>query len=225
MRENQNNTIPLWSLHRLEALTDGVFAIVMTLLIFDIKVPLTSDPVGLWSGVVGLWPFGLSFLMSFTLLGIYWLGQRAQCHFIERGDHTLHWLALAFLACVSLLPFTTQLLARNPFSKTAHGFYAAHLSAIGLLLYAHWLHAERSGFLSEQVSPMLRCFARTRCLTPCVWYAASFLVSLASPGVGLFLFALMPPLYVVPAMQRRWLHLVYAWQCRIGRVAEINTRS
>jgi len=142
---------------RLEALSDGVFSIVMTLMVFDIKPPAVPA-AQLGPALVELWPHFLSYLISFALLGCYWMGHRSQFGFIERADHTLHWIGLWLLAPVTLVPFSTQMLARNPFDSLVIALYGANLIAIGLLLFAHWRHASRAGLFNQGVTPVVTVF-------------------------------------------------------------------
>lgn len=97
----------------LENLTIGVFAIVMTLLVLDIKAPdvmLSELP----SALIALWPNILSYAISFAILGIYFMGYTAQFRSIQKADHNSHWISFLFLALVTLIPFSTALLSKTP---------------------------------------------------------------------------------------------------------------
>src|SRR5262249_31212768 len=137
MQATEGHPVHRTGTQRIEALGDGVFAIVMTLLIFDLKLPEVEAPAALGPALLALWPSFLAFAISFGLLGIYWLGHRAQFQFIQYSDHGLHWLNILILACVSLLPFSTKLLGRYPSERVALAGYGANLIVIGLSLYAH----------------------------------------------------------------------------------------
>jgi len=89
------------NLDRLAALSDGVFAVAMTLLVLDIHVPahdLIQDEAGLWQALIGLAPRLLTYLMSFVTLGIFWLGQQTQLNYFARADRDLVWIHIGFLA-------------------------------------------------------------------------------------------------------------------------------
>src|ERR1700751_4579955 len=78
--------------NRIEALTDGVFAVAMTLLVLDIKVPELQQPLAtaeLPLKLVALWPKFLSYTISFVILGVYWVGHHVQLSFIRRADRPL----------------------------------------------------------------------------------------------------------------------------------------
>src|ERR1051325_6097993 len=104
---------------RIEALTDGVLAIAMTILVFDFTLPDATRAEDLLAVVAAQWPKFFAYAISFAILGIYWVGQRAQFHFIRRANHTLHWINMLFFACVSLVPFSAKILGRFPLERTS----------------------------------------------------------------------------------------------------------
>src|SRR6266571_9546966 len=107
------NLIAGQSLERLAALSDGIFAVAMTLLVLDLggvsgKINTEQD---LWGALVQLAPRLLTYFMSFLTLGIFWVGQQTQLNHFTRSDRNLAWIHLGFLLAVSLMPFSTGLLA------------------------------------------------------------------------------------------------------------------
>lgn len=114
------------SLERLAALSDGIFAVGMTLLVLGLSVrasaalhpahplwtrgALNSEHV-VWDVLRQLGPHLLTYLVSFLTLGIFWVGQQTQLNQFRRSDRDLTWIHLAFLCCISLMPFSTMLLA------------------------------------------------------------------------------------------------------------------
>ena len=116
------NQIANQNLERLAALSDGLFAFAMTLLVLDLRVPAMEaihSEHDLRSALVALAPRLLMYLMSFLTLGIFWNGQQTQLNYFERADRDLSWIHLAFLAGVTLMPFSTQLLAEFIQYRTA----------------------------------------------------------------------------------------------------------
>src|SRR6516165_8324826 len=115
------------SLDRLAALSDGVFAVAMTLLVLDLKPPSVPKRVQqpIWSGGGGseyallhglshdVAPRLLPYAMSFLTLGIFWVGQQAQLESFTRSTRPLTWIHLTFLLGVTLMPFSTGLLAQD----------------------------------------------------------------------------------------------------------------
>src|SRR5919204_959877 len=102
------------SKNRIEALTDGIFAVVMTILVLDISVPQISSHSTVGGGVaVGtellkrlfdLWPKILSFGISFVILAIYWMAHHRQFHYIKYSNRDLIWINIMFLMATCLLP-------------------------------------------------------------------------------------------------------------------------
>ena len=100
------------SVGRLEAFSDGVLAIVITLLILEIKVPEPAEARGeLGSALAEQWPHYASFLLSFLIVGIIWLNHHATFNLLQRTDHRMQVLNLLLLLPVTVLPWPTDLLA------------------------------------------------------------------------------------------------------------------
>ncbi len=129
------------NLGRLEALSDGVFAVAMTLLVLDLKAPVAEavhSEHDLLAALLALSPRLLTYLMSFVTLGIFWLGQQAQFNLLERSNRDVVWLHIGFLAVVCLIPFSTSLLAEFIAYRTALLLYWANIFFLGVLLLAAW---------------------------------------------------------------------------------------
>ena len=192
---------------RIEALSDGVFAIIMTLLVFDIGIP-SVPPQELPAAMVSLWPNFIGYAVSFVLLGIYWAGHRAQYNYILHVDSNLQWLSLLFFAVSGLVPFSTGLVSRYPDQWLAVAFYGMNLVLIGVALYLHWLYAiHHPQLVADDLTPFVRRFAAQRCLLAPACYLVAIVLGLANPLISLLVFALVPVLYIVPAFQRLWLRL------------------
>jgi uncharacterized membrane protein len=111
-------------LHRIEALTDGIFAVAMTLLVIELKLPehgSVESAEALVGALVALMPKAISWLLSFFVLSLFWVGHHRVFAFVRRADSTLVVLNLIELAAVSLMPFSSAL--SGEFSNT----YVAHL--------------------------------------------------------------------------------------------------
>ncbi len=102
------------STQRIEALCDGVFAIAMTLLVLDIPVP-PSSTAGARALFHALWPDMASYIASFAVLGVYWVGQHTQFHFIRHADQVLLWMTLLFLMLIAAMPFSAALIGHFDF--------------------------------------------------------------------------------------------------------------
>ena len=127
-------------LDRLIFFSDAVFAIVMTLLVLDIRVPdVPSDRAQEVPGLVfELWPKIFSYLLSFLVIGLYWIGHHQTFRYVRSYDRTLLWLNLLFLLSISFIPFPTDLLGEYGGLRFAVIFYAASLGLARLLLALVW---------------------------------------------------------------------------------------
>lgn len=138
------------SVERLEALSDGVFAVAMTLLVLDLKVPVAEtmhSEHDLWAGLVALGPRVLMYMMSFMTLGIFWVGQQTQLNHLERTDRSLSWIHIVFLFLVSITPFSTTLLAEFTSYKLALVEYWVNILLLGVTLYFSWVCATEKGLV------------------------------------------------------------------------------
>ena len=150
---------------RIEAISDGVFAIALTLLILDIRVPISESihsETDLFRAFSSLTPKFLSYFLSFMTLGIFWTGQTVQYTYIEKSDRHLNWLTLFFLLFVSLLPFTTAFLSEYIHFKFSILLYWLNILFLGITIYIHWVYAYSHGFIllpedqKEQVNKAIR---------------------------------------------------------------------
>src|SRR5437588_2301835 len=107
---------------RAEALTDGVFATVMTILVLSLVVPvITSGNVDelLASDLISLFPNILTYVMSFLVLGTLWIGHNNLFRYLERAERKVQWINLMLLLSIGFIPFTTALLGRYPLDHVA----------------------------------------------------------------------------------------------------------
>jgi uncharacterized membrane protein len=150
------NRVAGQSVERLAALSDGIFAVAMTLLVLDLRVP-ARDAVhsdhDLWQALLALSPRLLIFLMSVMTLGIFWVGQQTQLNQFARADRNLSWIHISFLCVVCLVPFTTSLLAEYIHYRTALLVYWFNILLLGATLYWSWSYSNRHSLLSDETSP------------------------------------------------------------------------
>ncbi|HEX8814428.1 MAG TPA: TMEM175 family protein [Terriglobales bacterium] len=142
------------SVERLAALSDGVFAVAMTLLVLDLRVPAAEAIRGdhdLWRALVALAPRLVTYMMSFLTLGIFWVGQQTQLNHLARTDRSLTWIHLAFLFAITTLPFSTTLLADFIEYRLAVILYWFNLLWLGVTLYFSWLCALDSGLVKHDM--------------------------------------------------------------------------
>ena len=128
---------------RLEAFSDGVFAIVITLLILDIRFP-DVDYSQFGATLVSLLPRILAYVMSFIIIGVYWVTHHNSMHAMRKTDRSFLWLNILLLLCISFIPFPTSLLGRYPFQAgpiIIYGFTLIASNLVGYLMIVYvWYH-------------------------------------------------------------------------------------
>ena len=130
--------------NRLEALTDGVFAIVMTLLVLEISIPEIAQPslqAELPQRLLVLWPKLYSYVLSFLVLGILWTLHHRSFHSIKRSDNELVWLNIIFLMFVALIPFSTSLLGNYGTEEISLALYATNVLLALTMRLMIWIYA------------------------------------------------------------------------------------
>ena len=139
--------------HRLEALADGVFAIVVTLIVLEIKVPdlpQTASVDALAHALRPLAPVFFSFVITFVISASFWFLHQMSFHWIQRIDRALVFINFGFLMFVSLLPFSTGMFGHFMENPLGQMFYFGNATAIGIFLNLHWRYARRAGLLSAE---------------------------------------------------------------------------
>lgn len=183
------------SLERLAALSDGIFAVAMTLLVLGLSVrannalhparplwapgALASERV-VWDVLRALAPHLLTYLLSFLTLGIFWVGQQTQLGQFRRSDRDLTWIHLAFLLGVSLMPFSTMLLADYITYRLAVVVYWLNITLLGALLYAGARYARRAKLIKQDVTTEMTAASERRIIAYQALYAVGVLLSVFS---------------------------------------------
>ena len=205
------NQIAGQRLQRIEALSDGVFAIAMTLLILDIKVP-TSEVIHAEGDLIkasfGLTPKLLSYFLSFITLGIYWAAQSTQFHFITKSDRRLNWINLFFLLFVSLIPFTTAFLSQYITFRFAIFVYWLNIIMLGLTLALHWNYANKNNFisLSENENVQVTKAIKRRVVESSLLYTLGALLSFINPYLSLLVLISIQLNYALALISRSPIH-------------------
>lgn len=188
---------------RLEALVDGVFAIAMTLLVFDLKVPQLATTVStaeFTAHLFALWPNFLGYAISFIILGSYWVAQHNAFNYIKFADRTFLWINLFFLAAVAFVPFSTSLLARYPEQQTAHLLYGLNLMFIGLVRFVSWHYATvHHRLVDHKIGEKLVRIVKKRILFGPIVCLIAITASFANTLISLLLYLLIPLYFMVPA--------------------------
>lgn len=203
---------------RLDGLADGIFAIVMTFLAFELRIPKLSyeatDAV-LWNELTKLWPIFLSLLISFALLFTYW---RAH-HFIASVYAKNVTVGLAningfFFMLIVLVPFTAHFLGEYPNSKVTIAVYGLNVIAIGFSLFYMRRYVETNPEI--ETSPITKADRRSgyiRILFPVFAAAVAIIVSYWNTSVSMLLFTLSILFNLIPSSTNiihRWLDTIFS---------------
>ena len=188
--------------NRIEALSDGIFAIVMTLLILELHVPnlpASTANVEVASALLGLWPKFLSYGVAFVSLGVFWIAHHIMYQAVRRADHTLLWLNIAFCMFVSLLPFSVSVLNAFSHSLIAPFLFGANLAVVGWLLFMQWLYVgSQSHMLATFVTSEYRSAITFRMLAVPIATTLTALVCFWSSGISVAIYLLLLLLYLLP---------------------------
>ena len=170
---------------RLHGLTDAIFAIVMTLLVLELKVPVleVQNNNNLWHALTEEKAVFASYLISFALLFIYWRAHGFIVGTLAKNlNMTLININMLFLILIGILPFTTHLLGSYPTLQVAIAIYASNIILIGLTLFGMRQYIDRSSNIeSEQRNRTQRINALIRVLTPVICSAIAILLSFINP--------------------------------------------
>lgn len=178
--------------NRLEAFSDGVFAIAITLLVLEIKVPPFGSDLG--KELLKLWPSYLAYAMSFIVIGAIWINHHAMFNLITRVDQKLLLLNTLHLMFVAFVPFPTAVLAEALHDRInqpiATAFYGGTLTIIGIFVVAMWYYAAHEHrFLSESITrDEAKWNGRRFVVGPSCYFVAT-VVALVAPwaAIGFFI--------------------------------------
>jgi uncharacterized membrane protein len=174
---------------RLEAFSDGVFAIAITLLVLELRVPDSGDGA-LWHALVHEWPQFAAYLTSFLVIGIMWVNHHSMFRQIVRADRGLLFLNLLLLLWTAALPFPTDLIARylrssGPDAHVAAAVYSVNLTLAAIAFSLVWMRAVRNRLVQHDMSEREQWASIGRFSAGTVVYAATIGLSFVSAPVTL----------------------------------------
>jgi len=175
---------------RIEAFSDGVFAIAATLLVLEIKVP-RGEALG--PGLLHLWPSYLAYAISFIVIGAIWINHHAMFDWIVRANQKLLLLNTAHLMFIAFLPFPTAVLSEafhtHSDQATATAFYAGTLTTIGVLTTSMWWYAaSHRELLHHAISPEQARAIGKRFLVGPTGYGLATILAFVNPWISITLF-------------------------------------
>jgi uncharacterized membrane protein len=173
------NRIAGQSVERLAALSDGIFAFAMTLLVLELHVPAIEAIRGehdLLLALAALKSRIIVYLLSFMTLGIFWVGQQTQLNHLERSNVRLTWIHLSFLFFVTIMPFSTGLLAEFTSYRTALVVYWFNIFCLGAALYFSWGCATNSQLVKSDIPAEVPAAVCRRIISAQTFYAVATLL-------------------------------------------------
>ena len=206
MIENKNRSGSELSTARLEAFSDGVFAIAITLLIIEIKVPSHSDleNQSLRHYIGQQWPKYFAYVLSFVIIGIYWANHHYLFKLFKKTDHVFNLLNVFFLMTIAFLPYPTGVLGdyiiTTIHAKSAVSFYSFALCLPAFAWLSIWVYARRKKrIIDHRLTDKFLDALTKQFIISNLLYLLAFLISRVNPVasisicVGLTLLYLLPP--------------------------------
>jgi uncharacterized membrane protein len=190
--------------NRLEAFSDGVFAIAITLLVLDIHVPDPAGTDNLAQALGDQWPSYVAYAVSFLTIGIIWINHHAMIRRLATVDHGMLVLNLILLLFVALLPFTTALMATYLQESQGEHLAAAIYSGSCLLMGAAFAATQRHGLvvkpelLATPVSDTRRRAILMRAVVGIAPYAVATVVAILTPYASLAICGAVALYYALP---------------------------
>jgi uncharacterized membrane protein len=179
--------------NRLEAFSDGVLAIIITIMVLGLKTPVTTE----WSGITEQLPIFLGYLLSFVFVGIYWGNHHHLLHIVKRVSAGIMWANMNLLFWLSLIPFATDWMGRTHFSKNSVVLYACLLMACG---FAYYILQKSIQSCHKTDAHMAKVFANQekKGIISLVLYALSILFALYNPVISGVLFFVVAIMWIIP---------------------------
>ncbi|MFB6130933.1 MAG: TMEM175 family protein [Salinigranum sp.] len=180
---------------RLKAFSDGVIAIVITLLVLEISVPVVppGSPSGTLPGLVAeQWHELFGFAFSFLIIGLYWMLHRRVFLYIDRHDRTILWLNLVFLLFVAFVPYAVSMFTTYP-TFFGVAFYAGVQVLAGLSLAALWAYSARTSLFKDGLPTRVARVQGARFLATPFVFLLSIAVAALDPTLAILSwFVLLP---------------------------------
>jgi len=186
---------------RIGTFSDSVFAVAITLLVLNIHVPSISLHLTnrtLASKLSALWPNYEAFVLSFAIIGIYWILHHLMFRYVERYNGWFLWLNLFFLMCIVFMPFTASLISEYGDTAIATIVYAANLAVASLLMAVIWWYSIGKGQLMIKGFDIeLGKHAVLANLCTVLVFLASMPIALANARIAKYFWLLLIPVHIL----------------------------
>ncbi|MEO8445953.1 MAG: TMEM175 family protein [bacterium] len=186
---------------RIEAFSDGVFAIVVTLLVLELRVPHLPENFTSQIAInelLYLAPKFVSFALSFVVIAIFWVNHHQLFHSLEKSDRGLLWYNNLLLFWLSFIPFPTAFLGEHPLDTIPVMLYGCVLLAAALSFNLIIYHAMRAELFQPNISKVVLMRAKKRTYLGPFIYFVSIIAAPFSVYISLVIFVLVPVMYFIP---------------------------
>jgi uncharacterized membrane protein len=199
--EDEPSRMREYGINRVLAISDGVFAFAITLLVLDLLVPVLSpgaSSADLWAALSKEYISFFSYLLSFLIAGVWWNAHHRNFGFIRSSDSTLRWLNLFFLVWIALLPFFTKILDQFNNLQLAVVMYATDQAAAGLFLALLWWYASRNHRLVDRdlKNGKIRSVLLIDVIAP-IFFIISMGISFIGPNIATYSWFGMIPVLIL----------------------------
>ena len=183
---------------RLEAFTDGVIAVIITIMVLELKAP--HEPT--WAALIQHWPIFLSYVLSFVYVGIYWNNHHHLLHAVEHVNGKVMWANLFFLFWLSLFPFTTNWLnearpAPSPVPTATYGFVLL-MTAISWIPLSRTLIAANGGYDGDLAKATVGSWGNWKATISPIIYLLAIVLAFFMPILSCGLFAVVAAIWFIP---------------------------
>jgi uncharacterized membrane protein len=199
--EDESSKPKGYRLNRVLALSDGVFAFAVTLLVLDLVVPAFSigaSSMDLWKGLSNEYMSFINYILSFFIAGIWWNGHNRTFEHIRDSNAALRMLNLLFLIWIALLPFFTKILDQWHSVQLSVALYATDQAAAGLMLTLIWLYVSRNSYMIDKAMTKRAIKWRTlhNIVVP-IFFIISIGISFIDTNLASFSWYLLIPIFII----------------------------
>jgi len=184
---------------RVEALADGIFATVMTILVLSLVVPTVTgmnSTATLQSDLARFLPDLFAYVITFIFLGVLWIGHQSSLSHITKFDLRIVWLNILLLMGVGLIPFTTALLGRYPLQPIADVFYGINGVGVTIVYNVLWFDSRSRHMTHEEPDRSVTLYRNRTLLVGPVVYSLATILAYVSPYISLALYASVTVFYI-----------------------------
>lgn len=185
---------------RLEAFSDGVIAIILTIMVLELKTPASADPKTL----LHEWPIFISYVISYFYIAVYWINHHHLFHRVKHVDLPILWANVALLFFLSLIPFFTEWVESTRLSPFPTAIYAAAMMVAGAAFFVLDRVIARQGVPEEEWVRLRRAAQRKNLISIGI-YAVAIPIAFYRTTLSLALIFLVALLYAIPSLWvERW---------------------